>query len=192
MAQENILKKEFKKSDVQRVRNLVNKDYTSKTKLQTGYQKKQERYKEGDVWEESGKTWTIKNGLKQNITKLDSAKKALRTPLACPKCSGSLKHHLSKKMFKIHGVCFDCVVEMEANLRKAGLFEQYQKRIMQGNMRAFAKDIEQWAIDFVNVKDTFITEAGDVEEWKGDSSNSDKRLLDNVKEYLTHLNTHLD
>ena len=192
MAQENILKKEFKKSDVQRVRNLVNKDYTSKTKLQTGYQKKQERYKEGDVWEESGKTWTIKNGLKQNITKLDSAKKALRTPLACPKCGGSLKHHLSKKMFKIHGVCFDCVVEMEANLRKAGLFEQYQKRIMQGNMRAFAKDIEQWAIDFVNVKDTFITEAGDIEEWKGDSSNSDKRLLDNVKEYLTHLNTHLD
>ena len=33
---DNALKKEFKPSDVQRIRNLVNKDYTSKTKDQSG------------------------------------------------------------------------------------------------------------------------------------------------------------
>ena len=66
MAQENMLKKEFKHSDVERLRNLVKKDYTAKTKLQTGYQKKLNKYKEGDIWEESGKKWTIKNGIKQN------------------------------------------------------------------------------------------------------------------------------
>ena len=32
---ESKLKKEFKESDVQRVRNIVNKDFTSKTKNQT-------------------------------------------------------------------------------------------------------------------------------------------------------------
>ena len=37
MSNESLLKKEFKKSDVQRVRNLVNKDFTSKTKQQAGY-----------------------------------------------------------------------------------------------------------------------------------------------------------
>ena len=37
---ESLLKKEFRQSDVERVRNLVNKDYTGKTKLQVGYQKK--------------------------------------------------------------------------------------------------------------------------------------------------------
>ena len=39
MSKESLLKKEFKHSDVQRVRNLVNKDFNSKTKLQSGYKK---------------------------------------------------------------------------------------------------------------------------------------------------------
>jgi ssDNA-binding Zn-finger/Zn-ribbon topoisomerase 1 len=61
---------------------------------------------------------------KQNITKLDAAKKALQMPLKCPKCGGPMKHHLAQKMYKIHGFCFDpCTVEYEAELRKAGLYE---------------------------------------------------------------------
>ena len=36
MSKETLLKKEFKKSDVQRVRNIVNKDFTSGVKVQTG------------------------------------------------------------------------------------------------------------------------------------------------------------
>ena len=191
MSNESLLKKEFKQSDIQRVRNLVNKDFTSNTKSQTGYKKSSKRYKEGEIWEENGKTWTIKNGVKQNITKLDSAKKAVRVPLTCPKCGGTMKHHLAKKMYKIHGFCFDpCTVEMEADLRKAGLYEQYEKRLMQGNMKAFANDIEQWATDLINTTDSFVTEAGDIEDW---SSNTikDKEVLSNVKQYLTHLSEHI-
>ena len=30
---------------------------------------------EGDVWEESGKTWTIKNGIKRTVTRMDKARK---------------------------------------------------------------------------------------------------------------------
>ena len=191
MSNESILKKEFKQSDVQRVRNLVNKDFTSRTKQQTGYKKSSERHKEGDIWEENGKQWTIKTGIKQNITKLDSAKKAKRIPLRFPKCGGPMKHHLAKKMYKIHGFCFDpCTVEMEADLRKAGLYEQYEKRMMQGNMKAFAKDIEQWAVDLINTKDTFVTEAGDIEDWSSNSS-KDKEVMSNVKQYLTHLSDHI-
>ncbi len=44
MAKDSLLKKEFKQSDVQRVRNLVNKDFTSKTKIQSGYAKSSKRY----------------------------------------------------------------------------------------------------------------------------------------------------
>lgn len=191
MNNESLLKKEFKKSDVQRVRNLVSKDFTSGTKQQTGYKKVAGRHKEGDIWEEGGKKWTIKNGLKQNITKLDNAKKALRIPLTCPNCGGPMKHHLAKKMYKIHGFCFDpCTVEMEANLRKAGLYEQYEKRMMQGNIKAFATDIEQWATEIVNLKDTFVTEAGDVEDWKS-NSNKNKEILKNVRSYLNHLSEHV-
>lgn len=187
---ESILKKEFKQADVQRVRNLVNKDFTSGTKQQSGYKKTVKRYKEGDVWEEGGKQWTIQNGLKQNITKLDAAKKAVRIPLTCPKCKGSMKHHLAQKMYKIHGFCFDCTIEMESNLRKAGLYKQYEERMMQGNMKAFGKDIEQWALDLINTEDTFVTEQGDVEDWKSNSSEK-KRLMDSVKEYLGYLSEHI-
>lgn len=191
MSKDSILKKEFKQSDVQRVRNLINKDFTSGTKQQTGYRKSSQRYKEGDIWEEGGKQWTIKNGVKQNITKLDAAKKAVRIPLRCPNCGGPMKHHLAKKMYKIHGFCFDpCTVEMEANLRKAGLFEQYEQRMMQGNMKAFSHDIEQWALDQINTQDTFVTEQGDVEDWKSNESEK-KKLMDNVKQYLTHLSEHI-
>ena len=40
---DNTLKKEFKRSDVDRIRNIVNKDFTSKTKSQSGYKKSSKR-----------------------------------------------------------------------------------------------------------------------------------------------------
>lgn len=190
MNNESLLKKEFKENDVQRVRNLVNKDFTSKTKSQTGYQKTYIARKEGDVWEEEGKQWTIKNGLRQNVTKLDSAKKAMQIPLRCPKCKGSMEHHLAKKMYKIHGFCFDCTVGYEANLKKLGLYEQYEKRMMSGTIKSFIKDLEEWALDFVEENDSYVTEHGDIESW---NSNSDqkKKILSNVKEYIGYLGDHI-
>ena len=74
MKNDSVLKKEFKHRDVQRLRNLVQGKYGEKSTVGTGYQKAKEFYNEGDVWEEDGRTWTIKNGLKQNLTKLDKAK----------------------------------------------------------------------------------------------------------------------
>tara|TARA_R100000951_G_scaffold96202_2_gene85410 strand:- start:437 stop:1015 length:579 start_codon:yes stop_codon:yes gene_type:complete len=191
MSNESLLKKEFKKSDVERVRNLVNKDFTAGTKQQSGYKKSIKKYAEGDIWEDGGRQWTIKNGIKQNITKLDSAKKALRIPLRCPNCGGPMKHHLAKKMYKIHGFCFDpCTVEMEANLRKAGLYDKYEERMMQGNMKAFANDVEQWALGLVNSQDTFVTEAGDIEDWQSNKA-KDKEILKNVRQYVSHLSEHI-
>ena len=46
---DNVLKKEFSKSDVQRVRNLVQGKYGDKTVQSVGYSKKQEFHKEGDL-----------------------------------------------------------------------------------------------------------------------------------------------
>ena len=76
MAKESLLKKEFTSKDVNRARNLVKKDFSGKTVDGVGYAKAHVAYAEGDIWEESGRTWTIKDGIRQNITKLDAAKKA--------------------------------------------------------------------------------------------------------------------
>jgi hypothetical protein len=189
---ESLLKKEFSSKDVNRARNLVNKDFSAKTVDGVGYSKAQVAYKEGDIWEESGRTWTIKNGIRQNITKLDSAKKALQIPLACPKCGGSMNYHLSHKMYKIHKMCFDCVIDYEAELRKAGLYESYEKNMMQGSLKAFARDVEQWVLDSLETTNTFVTEQGDVEDWNSNDSNFKEQLTSNLQEYLKHIRSHIE
>ena len=192
MAQESLLKKEFKSADVNRARNLVNKDFSAKTIDGIGYSKAYKAYVEGDTWEESGRTWTIKDGIRQNVTKLDAAKKILQIPLVCPKCAKSLKHHISQKMYKIHKMCFDCVIDYEAELRKAGLYDSYEKAMMQGSIKAFAKDIEDWMLDNITATDTFVTEQGDVEDW-GDISNKHKQeQTDRLMEFLLHVKSHIE
>jgi len=189
---DSILKKEFKKSDVERVRNLVNKDFTKGTKQQVGYKKASTgKHEEGDTWEESGRMWTIKNGLKQNVTKLGNAKKALRTPLSCPKCSGPMNNHLAEKMYKIHGFCFNCTIDYEASLRKAGLYEQYEKRFMQGNMKSFIDDLAIIMETEEDSKESFVTEQGDVEDWNSNSKAS-QAVKASIKEYIELVKEHLD
>jgi len=188
---DSVLKKEFKQSDVERVRNLVKKDFTGKTKSQTGYQKAFQRHKEGDIWDENGKQWTIKNGIKQNITKLDTAKKALHIPLSCPKCKGPMKHWLAKKMYRIHGFCFDCTIEYEASLRKLGLYEEYEKKLMQGNIKTFLKEIEDYTHSLINNESTFVTEQGVVEDWKNNNNTYKEKLLQNLQTYVNIVSKHI-
>ena len=189
---ESLLKKEFTSKDVNRARNLVKKDFSAKTVDGVGYSKAQVAYKEGDIWEESGRNWTIKDGIRQNITKLDSAKKALQIPLACPKCKGTMNYYLSQKMYKIHKMCFDCVIDYEAELRRAGLYESYEKSMMQGSLKAFAKDVEQWVLDSLETTNTFVTEQGDVEDWNSNDSKFKEQMTTNLQEYLKHLKSHID
>lgn len=182
---ESLLKKEFKEKDVNRARNLINKDYSASTTVQSGYTKAYIHRQEGDIWEEDGRKWTIKNGIRQNVTKLDAVKDAVRIPLTCPKCNGLMNHWLAKKMYRIHGFCFDpCTVEYEAELRKAGLYEQYEKRMIQGNMKAFAGDLEQWVLENINSSETYVTEQGDLEDWNSNSQVQKEKSLNNLKEFL--------
>lgn len=190
---DNVLKKEFKRSDVERVRNLVKKDFTSKTKSQTGYKKSSKRYKEGDIWEERGKKWTIKNGLKQNITILDSAKKAVKIPLCCPKCGKPMTSYIDKQAYKINKMCLDCLVNYEVELKKAGLWEQYVIHSSKGNLKYFINEVEQRINEYVHQQDeTYVTEQGDVESWKGNISGKKAEVTEKFKEYITYLKSKLD
>ena len=54
-----MLKKEFKRKDVQRARNLIMGNSGASTNTQIGYNKKIKDHKEGDIWTEGKKTWTI-------------------------------------------------------------------------------------------------------------------------------------
>jgi len=94
---------------------------------------------EGEVWEDSsGKKWTMKNGIKQTVTKLDDAK----TPWWCPKCNKPLNHRLDIKFWRIRGYCLDCHISHEAEIRKQGpeAWERYEKNTMLRNYIAALKD----------------------------------------------------
>lgn len=185
---DSYLKKEFKSRDVERIRNIVKKDFNSKSAPSTGYSKSFIERTEGDVWEDSGVTWTIKNGLRQNVTKLDAVKKAARVPLTCPKCQKRMKHRNDHKMYKIHTMCFDCVIDYEAQLRKAGLFESYEKNMINQSKDAFAKDLEGYVHELLHDSlNSFVTEQGDLEEWKNNSSRVNGEVLKKLNEYLKYL-----
>lgn len=97
-----MLNKEFQKKDVERLRNLVKGKYGDKTTIGIGYTKKYEVHNEGDIWEENERTWTIKNGIKQNVTKLDRVKALYSMPLLCPKCSKPMRSHIDKPFYDTH------------------------------------------------------------------------------------------
>lgn len=190
---ESLLKKEFKQKDINRARNLITKDFSGKTVDGIGYQKAYQHHEEGDVWEENGRQWTIKNGIKQNVTKLDAAKKALQIPLKCPKCGGPMKHHLAQKMYKLHGFCFDpCTVEYEAELRRAGLYENYEKAMMKGSLKSFLRDVEAFILDQINTVDTFVTEQGDIEDWANNKTQINNKLSEDLQDFLKHARKHLE
>lgn len=94
-------------------------------------------HKEGDVWEDSvGKVWTIKNGIKQTVNKLDSAK----TPWWCPRCNKPMNHRFDMKFWRIRGHCMDCVIKDETEIRRQGKWEEYERKIMLRNYIAEVRD----------------------------------------------------
>ena len=103
-----------------------------------------------------------------------------------------MKHHLAKKMYKLHGFCFDCTIDYEAELRKAGLYSKYEKEMIEGNMKNFAKDLTSWVDMYVQHQNTFVTEQGVIEDWKGNATAQNNKIQNTLQEYLKFLNEHLD
>ena len=163
-----MLKKEFKRKDVQRARNLITGKTDASTGTQIGYNKKTEDYKEGDVWTEGRKTWTIKNGIKQTVSKLDVIKKEVFMPLSCPCCGKIMKKRLDKPNYKIHKKCFDCVVEFEHKLRIRGEYDDYKKKLVTKNSLDIVNEMESYLLDAINTSNSsFVSEDGVIEKWNG-------------------------
>lgn len=106
-------------------------------RIVVGWRPSMQDRKEGEVWEgPDGKQWTVKNGIIQNITKLDSAK----TPFWCPQCSKPMNHRLDVKFWNKKGKCMDCVIVEETKIRKEGRWVEYEKSVMKANFIAELKD----------------------------------------------------
>ena len=163
-----MLKKEFKRKDVDRARNLIMGKSGASSETQIGYNKKRIEYKEGDVWKENGKTWTIKDGIKQTISKLDAIKKEINMPLCCPKCGKVMKGQLDKPNYRVHKMCFNCVIKYEHKLKLKGEYDNYLKDLKLKNQLTEIDEIENMFLDLANQSnESYISERGELERWKG-------------------------
>jgi hypothetical protein len=189
------LKKEFKRTDVNRLRNLITGKTGDATGTQVGYSTKSIDYKEGDIWTEGRKTWTIKNGIKQTVSKLDTIKKEVFMPLSCPCCNKIMKKQLDKPNYKIHKKCFDCVIEFEHKLRIRGEYDDYLKKLKGKNNLTILDEAESYLLDAINTSNNgYVSEHGEVERWIGglDTDKLTKDLKQTVKETKEKIKSRLN
>jgi hypothetical protein len=195
MSRETLLKKEFEKRDVQRIRNLLSGKQDDATQTQVGYTTKYIDRSEGDVWEEFNRKWTIKNGIKMSVTKLDRAKKAVFAPLLCPSCSKPMKGEYDKKMFFIHNKCLDCVIKIETQLKIEGKYQEYEDKIVKANahfaLDEFVNGFDSF-LDSMDSNNGFVTEQGDIEDWHVKALDKQKireQVMKDVEESRDKLNS---
>jgi len=191
-----VLKKEFKNKDINRARNLITGNIDSSSGIQIGYNKKIIERKEGDVWTEGKKTWTIKNGIKRTISKLNIIKKEIFMPLCCPKCNKVMKSQLDKPNYNIHKKCFNCVVEFEGKLKHTpGKYEKYLKELKLKNKLTSLEQIESYLMEAVNSSNNgYVSERGEVERWVGglDKNKFSKKIKKQSKKIRKKLEKELN
>ncbi len=185
---DNILKKEFAKKDVQRLRNVLKGKAGERTVDGIGYTKVNELRKEGDIWTENGREWTIKNGLKQNITRLDKAKE-VSMPMFCPTCKKIMNQNNDKLFWDNYRRCYNCHVDFEHDLKLNGLWDDWKKAMTNNAVDDYIKNYKSWAEEMLtNSNQGFVTEAGDVENWKGGINKElAQKSIDETVEYLESL-----
>ena len=150
-----------KLQNIKALQQMLEGNHKFQTRKTTGFSdaentaKKNTKHEVGDVWEEtdvtSGVTYVIeqREGFRIKRTKnsevLQSVREELRAFPNCRKdvCTCSGQHALDKKMRAIHGMCFDCVIEMEHDLKKSGQYTDYEQNKIRENAMAWLADAER-------------------------------------------------
>ena len=79
-----------------------------------------------------------------------------------------MKKHLDPKYYKIHKMCYDCVIDKEHEIQKEGKWEEYRKNIHNADIDGVIADYTTFVKHALEENNTsFITEGGDVEKWDG-------------------------
>lgn len=182
---DTVLKREFQEKDLQRLRNLVQGKTGEKTTTTSGYIQKKVERTEGEVWEEDGRKWELKGGVKQNISKLQELRKASSFPIFCPKCKKKMDEKYDKPLYKIHQHCFECQLQFEKELKLSGKYEEYKNQVHNSEIDGLIGKYEDWVEDLINgSNDGFVTEQGDVERW---SKTNYKQILSQKDQVLETL-----
>ena len=62
---------------------------------------------------------------------------------------------------------------------------------MQGNIKSVLIEIEDYTLALIDNDSSYVTEQGDVEDWKGNTSTQKQKLLKNLQTYVDIVSKHL-
>jgi hypothetical protein len=175
-----------KLQNVKAISQMLDGTHKFQTKKTVGFSdaektaKENERHLVGDVWEEvdtTGITYIVeqRDGFRvrkpKNSEIFQEIRQELRAFPNCRKdvctCAGS--HPLDQKMRKIHGMCFDCTIEMEHEMKTAGTYEEYERQKIRENALAWLasaeRDVEMLKQAYTQASQFVSSGNGDVETW---------------------------
>ena len=73
---------------------------------------------------------------------------------------------------------------MEDDLKRAGLYKEYEKNLVEGNIRNFVQELKDRIATLTHSKVVYTTEQGELEDW-GDISDDLMKSLDQWADLLT-------
>ena len=99
----------------------------------------------------------------------------------------TLPKRLDEKMRAIHGMCFDCVIEMEHKLKIQGKYKEYEREKMKKNALAWLDEAERdknLIADELS-KAEFVNSFGDVEKWNVNTTKEEllKKIEDEFQKF---------
>jgi hypothetical protein len=188
-----------KLQNIKAITQMISGTHKSQNKTTVGYKSKEDVKNVGDKWIDSnGVEWEQKDGYRVSSSKiLDAMREALKSyllPKTCPKCNNDIKDNkYNKKMWRIHKMCFDCVIEMEHEHKINGTFDEYAKNLMKPNIESWLSDakVEVQAIKELLTKAEFVNGDGTVETWESPWKGKEEELhqllerdFENIKNQL--------
>ena len=190
-----------KLKNIKAVKQMLDGNHKTQTKKTVSFDKKQAVKREiGDVWtDDKGQEWEQKKGYKVKAGKFQKLRKELKKFPNCKEgCDSYLDPgHADLKMKAYHGMCLDCVVEMEHKLKMEGKYEEYEKKKMLANAKAWLRQAE-FEKDVLkhSVQAQFINEDGSIEKWGGLNEDEVIERIENgfekfKKDFIDKLNTEL-
>jgi hypothetical protein len=162
-----------KLQNIKAVKEMIAGNHRTQTKNTVAFGEEKEFVKRevGDQWtDDEGNIWEQKKGYKIKLGKLSELRNEINTFPKCSKevCTCTNPNRNDLKMKSIHGMCFDCVIDMEHKLKIEGKYEDYEREKLLGNGKAWLKqaELEKEALK-VAIKARYINEDGSIEEWDG-------------------------
>lgn len=183
--QASALIKEFKMTDLRRMRNLKDGKLHDSTVTQSGYDKVEIVRKEGEVFTENGKEYIIEGGIKKHNSKFRNLRSLVKIPLFCPCCNKPLNLDIDKRMYNIRQMCLDCNIKVESKMKLEGTFKEYQKQFMKDNYKSELIDMKKYLEDFGKQKSIIVNSEGfaeDIQETNIDLSNIIKSIDDELEQ----------